>query len=57
MAGAALNPEVWECDRWAFDSAVTKGAFEQAIAVYGGPFLDGFHVGGEAEEFERWAEV
>jgi len=52
-----LNPEVWECDRWAFDSAVAQGAFEQAVAVYGGPFLDGFHVGGDAEEFERWAEA
>lgn len=52
-----LNPEVWECDRWAFESTLAKGAFEQAIAAYGGPFLDGFHVGGEAEEFERWAEA
>ena len=28
---------------------------ERAAAAYRGPFLDGFHIGGEAEEFERWA--
>jgi DNA-binding SARP family transcriptional activator len=52
-----LNPEVWECDRWTFESALAEGALEQAVAAYGGPFLDGFHVGGEAEEFERWTDA
>ena len=52
-----LNPEVWECDRWTFESALAGGALEQAVAAYGGPFLDGFHVGGEAEEFERWTDA
>jgi DNA-binding SARP family transcriptional activator len=52
-----LNPEVWECDRWAFESALANGDLERAVGAYRGPFLDGFHIGGEAEEFERWAEA
>jgi DNA-binding SARP family transcriptional activator len=52
-----LNPEVWECDRWVFETALAGGAFDRAVAAYGGPFLDGFHISGEAEEFERWAEA
>jgi DNA-binding SARP family transcriptional activator len=52
-----LTPAVWECDRWEFETAVAEGAFDRAVTAYGGPFLDGFHIGGEAEEFERWAEA
>jgi tetratricopeptide (TPR) repeat protein len=36
-----------------FESQRSAGLFEKAVATYGGPLLDGFHVGGAAE-FERW---
>src|SRR5688572_22244452 len=43
------------CDLWDFRSALTSGDFDAAVAVYAGPFLDGFSFPG-AVEFERWAE-
>ena len=52
-----LNPGLWECDRWTFEAALADGAFDKAVAAYGGPFLDGFHIGADAEEFERWTEA
>jgi DNA-binding SARP family transcriptional activator len=51
-----LNPGVWQCDRWAFEMALADDDPGKAVELYAGPFLDGFHVGGEAEEFERWAD-
>ena len=60
LAGEAqelrLNPRVWDCDRWRFDEALAHHDPGQAVEAYGGPFLDGFHIGGESEEFERWVD-
>ncbi|HEY2377308.1 MAG TPA: BTAD domain-containing putative transcriptional regulator [Gemmatimonadaceae bacterium] len=39
-----------------FEDALQVGSMERAVAVYAGPFLDGFFVSGAAE-FERWAEA
>lgn len=38
-----------------FERAAASGEYERAVALYRGPFLDGFAVP-EAVEFERWAE-
>jgi DNA-binding SARP family transcriptional activator len=38
-----------------FTSRLASGDLAGAVAVYGGPFLDGFFLSG-ASEFERWAE-
>lgn len=46
---------VW-CDAAAFSAAVDESRDEEALALYGGPFLEGFHLSG-APEFERWVEV
>jgi len=51
-----LNPEVIDTDRWTFERSLDCGALQEAIEAYGGPFLDGFHVG-ELVEFERWVET
>jgi len=48
-----LNPEVIACDCWDFDAALTRGDRAAAVALYAGPFLDGFFVPG-APEFEQW---
>jgi TolB-like protein/DNA-binding SARP family transcriptional activator len=50
-----LDPAAVECDVVAFEDATAAGEFERAIALYTGPFLDGFHLPG-ASEFEHWAD-
>lgn len=52
----ALNAGVVESDLGAFWEAVEGGDAERAVALYRGPFLDGFYLSA-ADEFERWAET
>lgn len=48
-----LNPEVIWTDVGEFEAALERDALEEAVALYRGPFLDGFFVS-HAPEFERW---
>ncbi|MDH3459094.1 MAG: hypothetical protein OER90_19815, partial [Gemmatimonadota bacterium] len=48
-----LNREVVWVDAVAFREALERGEGEAAVRLYGGPFLDGFHLGG-SQEFEEW---
>ncbi|NNC31463.1 BTAD domain-containing putative transcriptional regulator [Longimicrobium terrae] len=50
-----LNPAILGTDVAAFRAAMAGECFRDAVALYRGPFLDGFHVS-DAPEFERWAE-
>lgn len=50
-----LNPAVITTDVWEFEDALDAGAYESAVRLYDGPFLDGFFLR-EAPEFDRWAE-
>ena len=50
-----LNPEVVWSDVAAFEEAAQAGRLGDAVELYGGPFLDGFHLNGGGE-FERWVE-
>ena len=50
-----LDRAVITCDLWDFEAAIARGDFDAAVALYAGPFLDGFSLTG-AVEFERWAE-
>lgn len=50
-----LNPEGLVAEAAEFESAIERGELEQAVALYTGPFLDGFYVPG-VPEFERWTE-
>src|SRR4051812_14491387 len=50
-----LNPELVASDVALFTAALKAGHPERAVAEYGGPFLDGFHLS-DAGEFERWLE-
>jgi DNA-binding SARP family transcriptional activator len=45
---------VW-CDAAAFASAVKTGRDEEALELYRGPFLEGFHLSG-VPAFERWVD-
>lgn len=47
-----LNPERITSDVGEFEDAVAAGMDERAVALYGGPFLDGFF--SQATEFEQW---
>jgi DNA-binding SARP family transcriptional activator len=39
-----------------FEDALLRGQLEQAAALYGGPFLDGFHID-DSPEFEHWLDA
>lgn len=52
----SLNTEVVGSDVNEFERALTKGALAEAVALYGGPFLQGFYLD-EAPEFERWTST
>jgi TolB-like protein/DNA-binding SARP family transcriptional activator/tetratricopeptide (TPR) repeat protein len=48
-----LAPERLRCDARLFEEAVAGGGLEEAVRLYTGPFMDGFHLDAN-EEFERW---
>ncbi len=49
-----LNASLMGSDVRRFSDAIARRDFLAAVAEYGGPFLDGFHVP-DAIEFEHWA--
>lgn len=51
-----LNPAHVESDVGAFLDALDAGRLDEAVRLYQGPFLDGFHLPG-APEFEQWAST
>ena len=51
-----LNPAAIASDGHAFQEAVERGDLAGAVALYRGPFLDGFYLTG-ADDFERWVET
>ncbi len=50
-----LNPKVVTSDVAAFDAALRDGNLEEAVASYGGPFLDAIYIR-NAPELERWID-
>ena len=51
---AADESRLW-CDARAFEAALSRGALDEAMALYGGDLLPGFALEG-APEFDRWLE-
>ncbi|HEU5042227.1 MAG TPA: BTAD domain-containing putative transcriptional regulator [Gemmatimonadales bacterium] len=51
----ALAPEQLHCDVWAFDSALDHGRPADALALYRGELLAGFHISA-APGFEHWLD-
>lgn len=51
-----LNREQIRADVVEFEAAVDRGDHASAVALYGGPFLDGFFLS-EAREFELWTDI
>jgi len=50
-----LNPRVITCDRLDFEGALERGDADAAVALYVGPFLDGFFLSG-SPGLERWID-
>ena len=50
-----LDPAVVASDAAVFDTAVAEHRYGDAVRLYGGPLLDGFHLD-DAAEFERWID-
>lgn len=50
-----LNPAALTSDIRDLQLARAAGDLEGIVALYGGPFLEGFHIHG-APEFERWVD-
>jgi TolB-like protein/DNA-binding SARP family transcriptional activator/Flp pilus assembly protein TadD len=53
--GLALDPDRLTSDVVLFEQAVEEGRLEDAVELYGGPLLDGFHISGSIE-FENWLD-
>ena len=51
-----LNPAVISSDVQELEEAAEAGAHQRLVALYKGPFLDGFVVS-DAPEFEHWADA
>jgi DNA-binding SARP family transcriptional activator len=50
-----LNPASFSSDLWDFEADLARGAMDDAIARYEGPFLDGFTLP-DLPEFEQWMQ-
>ena len=50
-----LDPELVESDIQEFERALRRGALSEGVALYRGPFLDGFYLSDAG--FEEWAEA
>lgn len=51
-----LDPAVMSCDLTEWDAALRRADLEAAVALYHGPFLQGFFLNGSAT-FEQWADT
>ena len=51
-----LDPAIISCDLAEWDAALRRGDLEAAVALYRGPFLQGFFLSGSAE-FEQWTDT
>lgn len=51
-----LGAAIVSCDLVELKRELALGRPDRAGLLYAGPFLDGFHIGGGADAFERWTE-
>lgn len=51
-----LDPALVTCDAAEFERLLEEGRAAEALGLYRGDFLDGFHVAGASEEWESWVE-
>jgi DNA-binding SARP family transcriptional activator len=53
--GLALNAAAVTSDVEQFEQLLENGRLEDAVSIYGGPLLDGFHIP-DSVEFETWLD-
>ncbi|HEX4684983.1 MAG TPA: BTAD domain-containing putative transcriptional regulator [Gemmatimonadaceae bacterium] len=51
-----VDPELISCDAIAFEEALSAGRTDEALSLYRGPFLDGFHITAAAAELNHWVD-
>jgi DNA-binding SARP family transcriptional activator/TolB-like protein len=51
-----VRGDLLACDALEFERLLDDGRSEEALALYGGDFLDGFHADDVASEYEEWVE-
>jgi len=51
-----VQPDALWCDVHEFERALDAGQAAEALTLYSGHLLEGFHVAGVAPEFEQWLE-
>src|SRR5207247_3927586 len=51
-----VNQEMVWCDAIAFEAALDAGKAAEALELYRGALLEGFHVSDAAPEFGRWLD-
>ena len=54
--GLRVRPGALECDAVELEHLLDDGQPAEALALYRGDFLDGFHVDDVASEYEEWVE-
>lgn len=52
----AVEPALIWCDLLAFESALRDGHVDEAMELYRGRFLEGFHLAAAASELDHWME-
>ena len=52
-----LDAAHFGCDAWAFSAALNEGRHEEALELYGGDVLKGFHAGADSPAFEDWLDA
>jgi DNA-binding SARP family transcriptional activator len=53
--GLSLNPDTVTSDVALFEQMLAEGRLEEAVGLYRGPLLEGFHISDSAE-FEHWLD-
>ena len=53
----SLAADLFHCDAWAFEAALSDDHHEEALELYRGDLLEGFHAGDASPEFDDWLEL
>ena len=51
-----INADLLWCDAPAFEAALGENQLHDAVRLYRGPLLDGFHLAGAAPAFDHWLD-
>ena len=51
-----ISADALWCDAIAFEAALSEHRVHEAVALYGGPFFEGFHVSAAAPELDQWVD-